>query len=1129
MSDVENLRKNKFPDTREPVITKHPRTLGWFGTMALALGGSNQSLFLIGALVVGQGSIHGQGSAAIPLLMLGLALGWMAAPGWTELALMWPNRVGGIAATCAEAFRPYSPVLANLAGTCYWWGWVPTCGLTALLSAAAIHQWYLPHISIPGLASALVLLFMSVNLCGVKWVTRMTLPIAAGSALLAFLSGIVPVMTGHVDWHQASTFHLTTPFPGLFGSLTSFMAGLYLVGFAAPAFEAAACHVGETVNPNRNVPRAMFASGAMATVYFVVLPVVWLGTLGLQPLAGDLAQTLGPTFAPLLGSGAKAAAVWFMMLNMFHGTIQPLAGAARTLAQLSEDGLLPRIFGRRSRLDVPWVATILTASMAIAFLLAGDPIWLVAAANLTYLISICLASIAVWLLRRDAPDLPRPWRAPRGTVELGLVASFVWLVATVLGFEQFGLPTVLAGLTLAYSGSVLYALRRWSDRRRSGEQRPFWSLHTKLTGAMVVVLSLDSAGYFLAIRSIRHGHPGWTAALEDIFVAVALLTITVGLVLPGMVAYAADEVARAANRLATGTLADFGRAMEALGRGDISGAHAHVDMVPITTHSQDEVGAMAASFNLMQVQIARAAVGLDGAREGLGEVRLALEQQVQELHLAQERFRSIFENAVEGIYRATPEGRLIAANPALAQIFGCETLEQLHQFLDSTSENYLDPQRRERFVQHMQDGDGVTGFEYQAYCRDGRVVWISESAWCVRDSLGSLLFYEGMLQDITDRKQLEAEKEHQLTEALERADRDPLTGLLNHRAFHRRFNEEADRAQRTGSSLAIAVLDLDNFKFFNEAYGHLAGDDVLRQTAEALRSCCRSYDTPARFGGDEFALLLPETGANAKQLRQDLLARLQNLTFRPEGSPVALPLGLSVGIALFPDEAPTRLEVLEIADTRLRRSKSGGDGENVADRLCEQLSHSIAGFGMLNALVTAVDTKDRYTRRHSEDVLRYSLRLARALGLDEDFLHTVQVAALLHDVGKIGVPDAILRKPGKLTDEEFEAVKQHPLMGAIMVGAVAGFEKTLDAIRHHHERWDGNGYPFGLKGDETPLIARLMAVADAFSAMTMDRPYRKGMPREKALEILREGAGTQWDPTCVGAFLSEAEAILAAS
>ena len=131
----------------------------------------------------------------------------------------------------------------------------------------------------------------------------------------------------------------------------------------------------------------------------------------------------------------------------------------------------------------------------------------------------------------------------------------------------------------------------------------------------------------------------------------------------------------------------------------------------------------------------------------------------------------------------------------------------------------------------------------------------------------------------------------------------------------------------------------------------------------------------------------------------------------------------------------------------------------------------------------------------------------------------VAVAALIHDVGKIGVPDAILRKPGRLTDQEFEAVKQHPMMGSVMVGAVPGLEDTLDAVLHHHERWDGAGYPFGLQGDKTPVIARLMAVADAFSAMTTDRPYRKGMDQLKALSILVEGSGTQWDPKCVSAFL----------
>src|SRR6202521_3106370 len=174
---------DSVPGTSDKAAPTHPRTIGWIGTAALAMGGSNQSLFLIGALILTQGS------AAVPLLILGLLLSWAAAPGWTELVLMWPNRVGGIAATCAEAFRPYSPVLANLTGVCYWWGCVPTCGLTAILSAAAIHEWYLPAVPVPLLATGLVILFTAVNLCGVRWVTRLAIPCATISAILAFSSG----------------------------------------------------------------------------------------------------------------------------------------------------------------------------------------------------------------------------------------------------------------------------------------------------------------------------------------------------------------------------------------------------------------------------------------------------------------------------------------------------------------------------------------------------------------------------------------------------------------------------------------------------------------------------------------------------------------------------------------------------------------------------------------------------------------------------------------------------------------------------------------------------------------------------------------------------------------------------
>jgi two-component system, sensor histidine kinase len=601
----------------KPASLAHPRTIGWIGTTALAMGGSNQSLFLLSALFIGQGEILGQGSAAIPLLILGLLLSWAAAPGWTELILMYPNRVGGIAATCAEAFRPYSPVLANLTGVCYWWGWVPTCGLTAILSASAIHQWYLPGIPVQATACGLVLFFTFVNLCGVQWVTRLVIPIASGSALLAFLSGLIPVLTGHVDWQQATTFQLSVPFPGWFGELTSLMAGLYLIGFAAPAFEAASCHVGETIDPNKNVPRAMLASGLMAAVYFVLLPIIWLGVLGPEPLGKDLALVLGPTFAPLFGSGAKACALGFMILNMFHGTLQPLAGASRTLAQLAEDGLLPEFLALRSRTDAPWVATLLTAGMAIFFLLLGDPVWLIAAANFTYLIGICLPNVAVWLLRRDAPEMTRPYRAPRGLIMAGLVASSVWGISAVLGFQQFGLPTVMVGLAFAYSGSALYAWRKYSDRKRQGLPGIARSLHIKLTGAMLLVLALDGAGYLLAVQNVAVQQTALTVILEDIFVAVAILTITVGLVLPGMIAHSAVEVSQAANRLSTGTLADFSRAMQALGAGDIGAAYARIDVVPVRINSRDELGEMAASFNTLQQEIGRAAVGLGNAREEL--------------------------------------------------------------------------------------------------------------------------------------------------------------------------------------------------------------------------------------------------------------------------------------------------------------------------------------------------------------------------------------------------------------------------------------------------------------------------------------------------------------------------------
>ena len=591
----------------------HPRTITWVGASSLALGGSNQSIFLIGALLLAQGTM------AVPLLAVGLLLSFMATPGWIELTCMFPNRVGGIAATCAEAFRPYSAVLANLTGVCYWWGWVPTCGLTAIFSAEALHQWYLPHVPVKVMATLIVLVFTGVNLCGLRWAVRVAKPIALVAFTLALCSGIIPVLAGHVDWHRSVDFHLTSPFGGAFGHLTGVMAGLYLIGFAAPAFEAAACHIGEMKRPAFDHPMAMWFSGGMASVFFVLIPVVWLGTLGPHPIEGNLAAALGPTFAPVFGSLAKAAAVGFVAFNMFCGTLQPLSGASRTLSQLSEDGLLPRTIGyRHPRTDAPVVAILATAVASLAFLLLGDPISLVAAANLTYLIGIALPSVAVWLLRRNEPDRVRTYRARDSSIVLGVMAAAVWLVATVLGFEQFGLPIVIFGLALAFSGSLAYAWRAHGDRRRAGARAVKRSLYVKLTGAMLLVLALDGVGYLIAVDHVGPGNDALVAMLKDIFVVVGLLTISVGLVLPGMIAHTAKQVQVAAQDLADGTLAQLTAAMEAMAGDDLDRAHAPVTATPVVVRTTDEFGEMATSFNRMQDEAVRAALALD---EAVGELR----------------------------------------------------------------------------------------------------------------------------------------------------------------------------------------------------------------------------------------------------------------------------------------------------------------------------------------------------------------------------------------------------------------------------------------------------------------------------------------------------------------------------
>jgi diguanylate cyclase (GGDEF)-like protein len=359
-----------------------------------------------------------------------------------------------------------------------------------------------------------------------------------------------------------------------------------------------------------------------------------------------------------------------------------------------------------------------------------------------------------------------------------------------------------------------------------------------------------------------------------------------------------------------------------------------------------------------------------------------------------------------------------------------------------------------------------------------------------------------------------------LSEARKLADRDPVTGLLNHRSVHQRLQSEVERHRRSGGQFAVVMLDLNNFKLYNDTYGHPAGDEVLKKVGFLLRRTCRESDVVARYGGDEFMLLLPETtGDQARRCAQRIQAVLSRERFQAENSR-PLPVEFCFGIAVYPEDGQDARTLVAAADRQLYHAKAGG-APRPAGR-SSALEPSVLnrpGCELFLAMLAAVDNKDGYTRQHSEEVIEYALEIGRGLAMEEGQLASLRVAAILHDVGKIGVPDHVLRKPGTLTPEEMEQMRQHPAFGALLVGALSGMEDVVPAVRHHHERFDGRGYPDGLTGEAIPLTGRILAVADAFSAMTTTRPYRKALTERQALQEIERNLGGQFDPLIGALFI----------
>ena len=359
------------------------------------------------------------------------------------------------------------------------------------------------------------------------------------------------------------------------------------------------------------------------------------------------------------------------------------------------------------------------------------------------------------------------------------------------------------------------------------------------------------------------------------------------------------------------------------------------------------------------------------------------------------------------------------------------------------------------------------------------------------------------------------------------ASTDPLTGLANHRTFHDRLRAEVARANRHGRSLTLALIDVDHFKQINDSAGHETGDRVLAAIGERLRSAARAEDLLARIGGDEFALLLPESD------RMEALSAVERARQLVAGESYGpWRVTISAGICDLATAGDAE-EIFRLADGALYWSKAHGrdvswiydpdvvrelSAEERADRL--QRSQALIG---LRALARAIDAKDPVTREHSERVAALAGRLAEQRGWTPDRVALLSEAALVHDVGKIGVPDHLLVEPGPLTADEMEQVRAHARLSAEIVDEVLGPEQ-VEWIRAHHERPDGRGYPRGLHDAEIAEGAALLAVADAWDVMTRSRPYSPPMPADEAMAEMRTLVGRQFKPYAVAALVALADA-----
>lgn len=359
---------------------------------------------------------------------------------------------------------------------------------------------------------------------------------------------------------------------------------------------------------------------------------------------------------------------------------------------------------------------------------------------------------------------------------------------------------------------------------------------------------------------------------------------------------------------------------------------------------------------------------------------------------------------------------------------------------------------------------------------------------------------------------------------------DSLTGLANHMEFQKQLGEEVDRARRYRNQLSLLMLDLDHFKMINDTYGHQTGDAVLIKIGQLLRECLRSMDQVFRYGGEEFAVILPETPeAGARIIAERIRSAIADAGYSANDDP-ALTVTVSIGIAAFPDSGTQRETLIGAADQALFYAKRAGRNRIAVHReiIGALLEHSPIKLEsylndpqmkMLKDLAAIIDAKSPYTQGHTEAVTQCAMRFADKLHLRDGERKMLEYASLLHNIGVVGIPNKLLNKQGPLTDEERRLINSHPTLAQMLIKQTEELSSILPIILYHHERYDGGGYPKGLKGEEIPYLARVLSVVDAYNAMISPRPYRRRLTREQAIAELKRHAGSQFDPQVTAAFL----------